>query len=127
MHASLLIGGSMLKLRIFLFSKSVELILSNKLLAQIEEQATKTKFAKYFTAEQASLLLELLAEVGTIHADNDLKQAISRAPDDDYLLALAKTANAHVLVTGDRDLLVLEKHGRTKIMNAQAFGKEYLG
>lgn len=117
----------MLKLRIFLFSKSVELILSNKLLAQIEEQATKTKFAKYFTAEQASLLLELLAEVGTIHADNDLKQAISRAPDDDYLLALAKTANAHVLVTGDRDLLVLEKHGRTKIMNAQAFGKEYLG
>lgn len=126
-YVSLLIGGSMLKLRDFLFSKSVELILSNKLLAEIEEQTTKTKFAKYLTAEQASLLLELLAEVGTIHADNDLKQAISRDPDDDYLLALAKTTKAHVLLTGDRDLLVLETHGRTKIMNAKAFVKEYLG
>ena len=103
------------------------MILSNKLRAEIEEQATKTKFAKYFTAEQASLLLELLAEVGTIHADNDLKQTISRDPDDDYLLALARTAKANVLLTGDEDLLVLEKHGRTRIMNANAFVEEYLG
>lgn len=107
-HAGLLIGGSMLKLRDFPFSTPVELILSNKLRAEIEEQATKTKFAKYFTAEQASLLLELLEDVGTIHADTHLKQAISRDPDDEYLLALAKTAKAHVLLTGDEDLLVLE-------------------
>ena len=66
-------------------------------------------------------------DIGTIHVDTHLKQAISRDPDDDYLLALAKTAKAHVLLTGDRDLLVLGTHGRTKILNAQAFVKEYLG
>jgi predicted nucleic acid-binding protein len=54
-------------------------------------------------------------------------EAISRDPDDDYLLALAKAAKAQVLLTGDKDLLVLEKHGRTSIMNVNAFVKQYLG
>lgn len=31
-----------------------------------------------------------------------------------------------VLLTGDADLLVLGKHGRTRILNARAFVKEYL-
>jgi len=31
-----------------------------------------------------------------------------------------------VLLTGDKDLLVLGKHGRTRIMNARAFVKEFL-
>ena len=35
--------------------------------------------------------------------------AISRDPDDDYLLALAKVGKADILITGDKDLLVLEK------------------
>ena len=116
----------MLNLRDFLFSKSVELILSDKLLTEIEEQTTKTKFAKYFSAEQASLLLELLADVGSIHPDTRLDHAVSRDPDYDYLLALTKTAKAHVLLTGDRDLLVLEKHGRNRIVTAKTFMKEFV-
>jgi len=126
-YVSLLIGGSMLVLRDFLFSKSVELVISEKLLTEVEEQVTKTKFAKYFSAKQAQLLLDLLMDVGTIHADTTPSKPISRDPDDDYLLALAKSAKAHVLLTGDEDLLVLEKYGRTRIMNARDFVKDYLG
>jgi predicted nucleic acid-binding protein len=33
---------------------------------------------------------------------------ISRDPKDDYLIALGRAASAHVLVTGDDDLLDLE-------------------
>jgi len=45
-YVSLLIGGSMAALKDHLFSSAVELVLSEKLLAEIQEQATKTKFAK---------------------------------------------------------------------------------
>mgnify|MGYP003393236753 CR=1 FL=1 len=63
-----------------------------------------------------------------IHVDlPQVIPAISRDPDDDYLLALAKAGKANVLITGDDDLLVLKKHGRTRILNARNFAKEFLG
>jgi uncharacterized protein len=37
--------------------------------------------------------------------------AVCRVPDDDYLVALARAARVDALVTGDRDLLVLEDIG----------------
>lgn len=116
----------MTALKDHLFSSAVELNLSEKLLTEVREQATKTKFAKYFTPSQALALIDLLTDAGTIHPDSTPSKAISRDPDDDYLLALCKRAKAQVLLTGDEDLLVLEKHGRTRIMNARAFVKEFL-
>lgn len=41
---------------------------------------------------------------------------ISRDAKDNFLLALAKDGKATHLLTGDKDLLVLKKFGRTKIM-----------
>lgn len=87
-YVSLLIGGSIVVLRDHLISHAVELILSDKLLSEIEEQVSKTKFSKYFTAKQAKALLGLLAEVGTVDADTVLRKPVCRDPDDDYLLAL---------------------------------------
>ncbi|MFZ5509649.1 MAG: putative toxin-antitoxin system toxin component, PIN family [Pseudomonadota bacterium] len=41
-------------------------------------------------------------------------------PDDDWLLALAEKAQADFLVTGDKsDLLMLERHGPTRIVTAR--------
>ena len=125
-YVSLLIGGSMVDLRDHLLSDAAELILSRKLITEIEEQTTKTKFAKYFTPDQAVALVQLLLEVGELHGDQAASPAISRDPDDDYLLALAKRAKADVLLTGDKDLLVLAKHGRTRILNPAAFRREHL-
>ena len=125
-YVSLLIGGSLVDLRDHLLSDAVELILSRRLITEIEEQTTKTKFAKYFTPDQAVALVQLLLEVGELHGDQAASPAISRDPDDDYLLALAKRAKADVLLTGDKDLLVLAKHGRTRILNPAAFRREHL-
>lgn len=42
-------------------------------------------------------------------------------PNDDFLLALAQAGDADYLVTGDRGgLLVVERHGRTRIVTARA-------
>lgn len=125
-YVSLLIGGSMVDLRDHLLSDTVELILSRKLITEIEEQTTKTKFAKYFTPDQAAALVQLLLEIGELREDQTLGAAISRDPDDDYLLALAKKVKADVLLTGDKDLLILAKHGRTRILSPVAFRREHL-
>jgi hypothetical protein len=51
---------------------------------------------------------------------------ITRDEKDDYLLALAKKGKADILITGDDDLLVLKKHGKTRILKPAAFRKEFL-
>ena len=125
-YISLLIGGSIAALTDHLFSEDVDLIFSERLIAEFEEKARKTKFSKYFTQEQTDALVDLLRNVGTLQQDHPRPPAICRDPDDDYLLALAKVAKAHVLLTGDKDLLVLGTHGKTRIMNARAFVKEFI-
>ncbi|WP_083596607.1 putative toxin-antitoxin system toxin component, PIN family [Cnuella takakiae] len=39
-----------------------------------------------------------------------------RDPKDNFLLSLAQDGKATHLLTGDKDLLELQKHGRTKIL-----------
>jgi uncharacterized protein len=48
-------------------------------------------------------------------------EPISRDPKDDMFLACAKVAGADYLVSEDKDLLVLEKHHDTKIVNVAQF------
>jgi predicted nucleic acid-binding protein len=50
-------------------------------------------------------------------------ESLCRDPSDDYLLALAKTAEADLLVTRDEDLLVLKKYSKTEIVHVAEFLK----
>lgn len=45
-----------------------------------------------------------MRENAEIVDDPQRVEPISRDPDDDYLIALSRAANADVLVTGDEDL-----------------------
>ena len=46
--------------------------------------------------------------------------SVSADPDDDFLLAVAEAARADYLVTGDKtDLLLLRRHGATRILTAR--------
>jgi len=46
---------------------------------------------------------------------------LCRDPKDNFLLALAKDGNATHLLTGDKDLLVLGKAGKTKILTLSEY------
>lgn len=50
-----------------------------------------------------------------------LARPICRDPDDDLVLATAKAAGAQVILTGDRDLLVLEHFEGVAILSPRAF------
>jgi len=99
-----------------------------ELIGEFEEVARRTKFRKYFPEHAVDAFVQKFnAECAMIKAELNLEK-ISRDPDDDdYLLALCKTAKAQVLLTGDEDLLVLEKHGRTRTMTAREFVQEHFG
>lgn len=51
---------------------------------------------------------------------NDLKQ-ISRDKNDDMLLYLAQKVDAKHIITGDKDLLVLESYQNTQIITVKKF------
>lgn len=107
--------------------KRFSLVVHAELIGEFEEVARRTKLRKYFPEHVVDAFVHKLnTECTMIKVELKLEQ-ICRDPDDDYLLALCKAAKANVLLTGDEDLLVLEKFERTRIMNASTFVKEYLG
>ncbi len=84
----------------------------------IEEFLTvvnRPKFRKYFTKSDIEKLMDLFDVYGEIV---EVKSNIDLCRDkkDDFLLALAKDAQADFLVTGDKDLLELKVFESTKIV-----------
>ena len=70
--------------------------------------------------EDTLVLIEercLFVEINKV-ADSGIRDA-----KDLYLLSLADTVSADYIVTGDKDLLVLEQHGTTKIVTYTDFNQ----
>ena len=51
---------------------------------------------------------------------------ICRDPDDNKFLACAKDSHALYIVSGDKDLLVIEQFGNVQIVTAKDFYEKYL-
>ena len=51
---------------------------------------------------------------------------ICRDPKDNFLLALAKDASAHFIISGDNDLLTLESFALAKIISYKEFEAFFL-
>ena len=49
-----------------------------------------------------------------------------RDPNDDFLLILAKDGKADYLITGDKDLLILNPFNKTKICTPTEFKENYI-
>ena len=56
-------------------------------------------------------LYSIEIKLGAVHVRE------SRDPKDDYVLEMAEVANADVIISGDKDLLVLDNHKNTKIIS----------
>jgi putative PIN family toxin of toxin-antitoxin system len=98
----------------------ITLVFSQEFLEEFLEVARRPKFRKYFPLEQ---LYSLVTEIRSIADFIEVNSIVSICRDskDNFLLALAKDGRATHLITGDQDLLILEKFGRTKIVNMSSF------
>jgi putative PIN family toxin of toxin-antitoxin system len=121
-YISYLIKKSDSSLSIILNDEQIKLIVSDKLITELRNKIHSKKFRKYFTTTEAEQFIELLKEVSVI-CNPSITIKISRDPKDNYLLALAKDAKADFLITGDKDLLVLNTFENTKIVTLNQFLK----
>ena len=71
-----------------------------------------------------SILLPLINAMEIIEPVSEA--TICRDPDDDKFLGCAKDAHALYIVSGDKDLLVLEHYENIQIVTAREFCERYL-
>ena len=89
---------------------------------ELKSTFRKPKLQKYFNKEQVQDFFEFLTEYAqliSIQTETD----ICRDKKDNYLVSLAIDSNAHYMVTGDDDLLILEQINTTKIIRFSDFEK----
>ncbi len=104
----------------FFLNDELTLLFSQELLDEFITVAERPKFQKYFPSiALQALLLQLSAKATFIEVHSSVK--ICRDPKDNFLLALAQDGAATHLITGDKDLLVLEQFGETRILTMTEF------
>lgn len=85
----------------------LDLILSPKLLNELEDVLLRPKFRDVASEEEARAYAEALAREGLLVRDPEEIPEVTADPGDDYLVALAIAAAADALVSGDKDLTEL--------------------
>ncbi|MGZ8783606.1 MAG: putative toxin-antitoxin system toxin component, PIN family [Gaiellaceae bacterium] len=81
-----------------------DLIVSARLLDELERVLGRAKFARYATPEETTAYVSLFRDHALTVADPDVVDPVSRDPADDYLVALARAAGADALLSGDAHL-----------------------
>ena len=102
------------------FDPAYQLLVSKELLGDLASAMRKPRLTRKICPAVYDVLVSRLrtsAELVDVHSAVD----VCRDSKDDYLLALAKDGNADYLITGDKDLLVLEAFGKAKIVTLTDF------
>lgn len=87
----------------------LELVTSPLLLREVASVLARPRLRKYLSLDEADRFRADLAVQTVLIADpSGTVQAICRDPHDDYLVALARAANAQALITGDLDLIAID-------------------
>lgn len=95
-------------------------LMSEAVLAELEEVLNRPKFDKYLTATERKLFLAgFVKTVQFVGIEETIK--ICRDPKDDKYLELAVGGKATCIVSGDADLLVLNPFRDIAILTIQNF------
>jgi putative PIN family toxin of toxin-antitoxin system len=90
-----------------------EIVVSEEILSELGEKlVSKGKLTKADAAEVIGAVRSDAEVVGAMTLD----KAVCRDPDDDMVLGSALAGKAHMIVTGEKDLLVLKTFRNTPII-----------
>jgi putative PIN family toxin of toxin-antitoxin system len=100
--------------------KKLQLYTSTPLLLELTDILGRAKFARKLAAAQLTIdqLVERYALLAIVVHPVTIPPTILDDPDDDQVLACALAAKADLLVTGDKDLLVLKTFREIAIVTA---------
>jgi putative PIN family toxin of toxin-antitoxin system len=101
-------------------TEDVFLCASRALVAELAEILARRKFARAVQASGKSVeaLVADYQALTQLVQPRALRRPVGRDPDDEAVIACAVAARADLIVSGDRDLLVLKAYRRIRIVNA---------
>jgi putative PIN family toxin of toxin-antitoxin system len=117
---SFLIGKSLRGLQNYIDSQHIKIITCKEQYNELSVVFKKPKIKKYFTKEQVLEFFELLDESSDC-IELVTKSSICRDAKDNFLVSLAIDSQADFLITGDLDLLELDKIGQTLVIKYTDF------
>ena len=97
------------------------LVTGTVLLEELDRVLRYPELQRYYSAEVRKRYVALVAALSEVVELPESVPPISRDPDDDWVIACAVVGRADVIVSGDRDLLVLEQVGKIPILTAAQF------
>jgi uncharacterized protein len=97
-----------------------EVLLSSELLEELSDVLGRKKFDRFLTVEERDEFLETFVD-RAILIDIIEKVQECRDPKDDKILELALNGQAQCIVSGDKDLLVLNPFRGVKTVTAEEF------
>ncbi|MFN0217120.1 MAG: putative toxin-antitoxin system toxin component, PIN family [Saprospiraceae bacterium] len=103
-----------------LADKRLQILYADRLFEEFSEVIYRPKFEKTITSDQIQRFIRLIVPI-LEHIKLKTPFLVSRDPKDNYLLSLSSDGNAHYLVTGDPDLLVIDRFGETEIITMAVF------
>jgi putative PIN family toxin of toxin-antitoxin system len=90
----------------WLRDQTFELVICDRLLGEVRSVLTeRSRLRKWISMAAAGLYVDTLDTIADVHPDPAPGPALTRDPDDDYVIHLARAHNAEVIVSGDADLL----------------------
>jgi hypothetical protein len=95
------------------------LVISDELLAELRAVLRRPFFQARLRESDVELFIANLHDLALNYRKPPLS-GLARDAKDSFLLALAAASEAHFLVTGDKPLLALRRHGGTRIVTPAA-------
>lgn len=91
----------------WLTDRPFELVVCPIFVAELRGVLQRPKFRRWITAEEVADFVDRLAREAESWADPTGVPSVTGDPKDDYLVALHRSCQADLLVSGDSDLLEL--------------------
>jgi putative PIN family toxin of toxin-antitoxin system len=117
---SFLIGKLLIGLDDYILDGLLEVVISDEQLGEITTVLRRPKFCKHFSSDDIEEFLSLIYKTSVIV---DIHHAIKDCRDekDNFILETAIRGRVDYIVTGDKDLLVLNPYRGKKIIEFREF------
>lgn len=102
-------------------NSDIRVYVSPEQVSEIQSVLSRPKIREHISQESIDAMWDLMRTRCYPIEEYPAVESSVRDMKDAYLLAMAEAVPANVIVTGDKDLLVLKQHRDTKILTYQEF------
>ena len=108
-----------------LLDKRYDVYVCKELVDEVMDVLSRPKISKYISSDDIHEIYGLLTRGCKMVAIKEHAISVIRDPKDLYLLSLADTIQADLILSGDKDLLTLEQHHSTRIISLSDFKEKH--